>query len=417
MSESLFRAAALKRLNTLDDLDRLVGVTKPVGWLAGAALGVIIVAVLVWSVLGELPSRVVGSGLVLRQGGRVVELQSRGAGLLAELPVVVGDTVKAGQVVARLGDTDSERELASLRQQLADLQRTDADAADTEERQAKSRAESVLRQQAAIGLRVRNAQAQQAVLAERVATNDALYRERYIQRQQVIQTQNDLAAARQELSNAASDLAQLQANELDAARLVDERVRDRRRMLDDLQRRIATLNGNLDSQLTVRSPDFGTVVEVRSQPGALVHQGQPLIALEQNGTGFEVVSFVGAQDGKRVRPGMEVRIALASARREEFGMLLGRVVSVSEFPLSLDAVRAVIQNDELARSFGKDGPAFMVRLRLDLDPASVSGYRWTSRRGDETALSSGILTSVEIVTRQRRPIALAIPALRQLLAL
>ena len=159
MGESLFRAAALKRLTTLDDLDQLVGVTRPVGWLAGAALGAIIVAVLVWSVLGELPSRVVGSGLVLRQGGRVVELQSRGAGGRAELPGAGGDTGKAGQVGARLGDTDSERELASLRQQLADLQRDEANAAASEGGQAKLRTESVLRQQAAIGLRVRNAQA------------------------------------------------------------------------------------------------------------------------------------------------------------------------------------------------------------------------------------------------------------------
>ena len=98
-------------------------------------------------------------------------------------------------------------------------------------------------------------------------------------------------------------------------------------------------------------------------------------------------------------------------------MLLGEVVSVSGFPLSLDAVQTVIQNDELARSFEQAGPIFMVRLRLDPDPDSVSGYRWTSRRGNETAVSSGILTSVEIVTKQRRPITLVMPALRDMLAL
>ena len=205
----MFRDAALKRLSTPDDLDRLVGVTRPIGWVAGSALGIIIVAVLVWSVLGQVPGRVIGSGLVMREGGHVVALQSRGTGSVMALTVAVGDAVKAGQVVARLGDTQGERELAGLRQQRAELESADADAVRMEDSQAKARADSAQRQQAAINLRISNAQAQQTVLAERSAANDALYRDRWIPRQQVVQSHNELAAVRQELSNAASDSAQL----------------------------------------------------------------------------------------------------------------------------------------------------------------------------------------------------------------
>lgn len=95
-------------------------------------------------------------------------------------------------------------------------------------------------------------------------------------------------------------------------------------------------------------------------------------------------------------------------------MMLGTVADVSEFPLSFEAVRALIQNDELAKSFMHAGPPFMVRVTLHPDADSISGYRWTSRRGDALPISSGIPTTAEIVTELRRPISMVLPALREM---
>ena len=415
MSGSLFRAAALKKLSTPEDLDRLVHVTKPMGWAAGVMLALLIAAVLAWSFMGRLPSRIVGNGLVLPQNGRVVEVQSRGAGVVVALPLAVGDTVEAGQVVARLGETEGERDLVSLNNQLAERERDLAQVRGTSDAERVARAESIRRQRGALELRANNARLQESTLRERLSTYEGLFRDRLVTRAQVVATQNELAATRQELSNAASDAARLGVEELDLQRAAADRIAERQRAVDQVKQQIATATGNIDAQLVVRSPDSGRVVEVRTQPGALLRAGQAVIALEQRGSGYEVLCFVDSQDGKRVRPGMDVRIALASARREEFGTMLGTVNSVSGFPLSFEAIRTLIQNDELARSFMKAGPPFMVRLRLDPDPDSVSGYRWTSRRGDGVPVSSGIPASAEIVTEQRRPITMVLPALRGLL--
>jgi HlyD family secretion protein len=415
--QSLFRTAALKQLNGPEDLDRLVRVTNPIGWVAGFVLAVMIGAVLVWSVVGHLPSRVSGNGLLLPQGGRVVEVQSRGAGVLTALLATVGDKVRSGQVVARLGETEGERDLAALRAQLADRQRDLATTERGAEDEQRARNESLARQRAANELRARIARARAATLGERLATSEALFREQLITRPQLIAVQNELAATQQELSNAASEAARLGSEEIDMRRAAADRIRERQRAVAEIEQRMATLEANLGDQLTLRASADGTVVEVRSQPGALVRQGQAVLALEQAGDGLEVVAFVSSQNGKRLKPGMEARVALASARREEFGMLQGEVSAVSDFPLSFDALRSIIQNEDLARSFMTGGPPFLVRVRLLPDPGSASGYRWTSRRGDEIAISSGIPTSVEIVTEKRRPIALLVPALRGMLTL
>ncbi len=416
-TEKLFRAAVLKRLSSPEDLDRMVRVTQPIGWVAGLTLAALIVAVVSWSVVGRLPSRVMGNGIVLPQGGRIVEVQARGNGVLTALSVSVGARVEVGQVVATLGQTDGERDAVVLRAQIAEREQDVAATEAAAESEQRARAESLRRQIQAIDLRLQTARAQEQVLRDRLATNESLYGEHLVTRSQVIQAQNDLAAVRQEFSNATSDRARFGEQDLDLQRASNDRLRDQRNALSELRRRLDALTASLADVLAIRAPDAGTVVEVRAQPGALIRTGQAVLALEQRGSGLEVVSFVNAQDGKRVHAGMPVRISLASARREEYGTLEGTVASVSDFPLSLQAVRAIIQNDELARTFVQSGPPFMARVRLLTDPDSLSGYKWTSRRGATLAMSAGIPATVEIVTEMRRPVAMVIPAMRDLLGL
>jgi HlyD family secretion protein len=416
-TDKLFRSAALKQLNSPDDLDRLVRVTRPIGWVAGLTLAAMIAAVLGWSLVGRLPSRVPGDGLVLPQGGRVVEMQARGTGIISELSVGVGDHVEAGQVIGRLGSTEGERELITVRKELEERRRDLAQTVVSAQTEIRVRTESLRRQRATIELRIQTARGREATLIERLGTTQQLFRERLVTRAQVIGTENELQVAQQELSNAASDAARLGSDELELQRVADERLRERQRVVDETNRRAEELAANLADQLTLRSPTSGTVLEVRIQAGSLVRPGQEILALNQRDDRLEIVSFVSSADGRRIRPGMEVRVALSSARREEVGTLEGEVASVSQFPLSFEAINVIIGNDDLARTFTKSGPPFLVRVRLRADAGSISGYRWTSRRGDAVVVSSGIPAHVEIVTILRRPIALVIPALRELLAI
>ena len=414
-TDKLFRSAALKQLNSPDDLDRLVRVTRPIGWAAGLTLALMIAAVLAWSAIGRLPSRVAGDGLVLPQGGRVLEVQARGSGILSALAVRVGDQLEAGQVIGRLGSTESERELAGVQKELEERRRDLTQTIAAAQSELRLRTESLRRQRATIDLRIQTARGREATLQERLATTEQLFRERLVTRAQVIGTQNELQSAQQELSNAASDAARLGSDELELQRVADERMRDRQRAVDDTARRAESLAANLGDQLTIRAPSSGTVLEIRTQAGALVRPGQEILALNQRDDRLEIVAFVSSANGSRLKPGMDVRVALSSARREEVGTLEGEVASVSQFPLSFEAINTIIGNDDLARTFTRSGPPFLVRISLRPDPASVSGYRWTSRRGNTVLVSSGIPAHVEIVTDLRRPIALVIPALREML--
>jgi HlyD family secretion protein len=132
---------------------------------------------------------------------------------------------------------------------------------------------------------------------------------------------------------------------------------------------------------------------------------------------LEVLIYVPAADGKKVRAGMAVRVAPATVKPEEFGHLLGTVRSVSSFPATTKGMMRVLQNEGLVTSLSATGTPFEVYATLTLDPGTVSGYRWTSGSGPAVALFSGTPVVALVTERTQRPIALILPFVRSLFGL
>ncbi|MEB3210907.1 MAG: hypothetical protein VKL39_06110 [Leptolyngbyaceae bacterium] len=63
---SLFRKESLERLSSPEQLDQLMQIVTPKSWLPLGALGVLIFAGLVWSVVGRIPITVTGEGLLVQ---------------------------------------------------------------------------------------------------------------------------------------------------------------------------------------------------------------------------------------------------------------------------------------------------------------------------------------------------------------
>ena len=73
----IFRKVALERLSSPEQLDQLMQVTNPQGWLALVGLCALLAAALLWGIFGSVPTETTGEGILLRQGG-VSELVAAG---------------------------------------------------------------------------------------------------------------------------------------------------------------------------------------------------------------------------------------------------------------------------------------------------------------------------------------------------
>jgi multidrug efflux pump subunit AcrA (membrane-fusion protein) len=89
-----------------DELDELMRVTDPRGWLALIALLALVIAAVGWSIFASVPVEVGGDQGVLIHSGARHGVASQVSGLVTQVEVKPKDQVKEGQVIARV-QTDS----------------------------------------------------------------------------------------------------------------------------------------------------------------------------------------------------------------------------------------------------------------------------------------------------------------------
>lgn len=412
-----YRKAALQQLGSPERLNELIAVTRPTAWLAFLVVASLLAGVVAWSVVGRLPSHVAANGILLAEGGRLIEVSARGSGILRSLNVRVGDQVQNGQVVGEIAQVSAERELREARETILERMRDLERASVVGLQEANARRESIARQREALNLRFQLGQQREQTLRQRLRQTEILFRDRIVPQNEVLALQQDLAAILQEISNAVSERARLGSEEIELGRMAEQRAREAELALVEARRRAEAIEEGLQVATRLLAPVSGQVTELRALQGALMRDGQAVLTVENRGTGLHAVTFVSASNGKRITPGMSVRVAPSTVRREEYGTLIGRVVSVSDFPVSFDAIRLLVQNDELARSFMDRGPPHKVVVSLEQDGGTASGYRWTSTRGVGVVLSSGTTLNADITVELRRPIDMVIPALRDLFKL
>ena len=178
------------------------------------------------------------------------------------------------------------------------------------------------------------------------------------------------------------------------------------------RRQLQLLRTQRDRLSAVRSPYKGRVIELLTDSGAIVQAGQAIVTLEQPDRPLDCYVFV-PMAGKRIRPGMPVRVAPSGVSWEEYGYIAGTVSSISDAPISPAAMNVFLHNDTLVRQFSSQGAAYLVVVDLAEDPSTPSGLRWTSGAGPPLTFGSGTLVGATTTLREQAPITLVVPALRR----
>jgi multidrug efflux pump subunit AcrA (membrane-fusion protein) len=266
----LFREKALARISSPEQLDTLIQVTSPAGWLALIALCGLIVAALIWGMLGSVPTTVMGDGILIT-GGVVNRIVAPVAGEVSEINVAVGDTLTEGQKVAQVAG------------------------------------------------------------------------------------------------------------------------------------------------VPVTSPYRGRVLQILADKGSYLGVGDLLFTLEPASSTMQVVVYVPLTEAKVIKPGMKAQVSPSTVKREEYGFMLGTVRTVAEFPSTAQSIEATLVNDELVKTFTQISAPVEIRIDLQPDPNTISGYRWSSPGGPPLKLSNGTLLSASIVVEEQRPITLILPFLKDVL--
>lgn len=181
----------------------------------------------------------------------------------------------------------------------------------------------------------------------------------------------------------------------------------------EVEKEIKRLREQLDYKSQILSQIDGRVLEVKINKGSIIQPGESLLTLEQSGgtVKMEAIIYVPVEDGGRIHTGMEVQISPTIVNKEEYGFMLGRVISVSEYPATTQSMLQTLGNENLVSMLAGQGAPLMVRIDLIPDSNTESGYRWSSPSGPPMVFHSGTLIESEVIINREKPIGKVIPIL------
>lgn len=409
--KQLFRKKALAKLASPEQLDTLMQVTEPRGWLALAGLGLVLLAAVVWSFVGHINIKVDGMGILLR-GESVQAVTADTDGRLTRITVRVGDHLERGDVVAEVDQPQLERRIAQQQEQLARMQAQDQRRSAAEQTNLEQSLEALDKEQQSVRDSIADYLRQIEALQEKVEIQQEMVDRGLITTSTLLATRNQLASARQAYSGAQVRLSQIDSERLTLRRNFQQQLESRSNAIEELLTQISELESRIAAAQVVRSPYSGRVLELMADPGELLGPGMPLLTMESVDAPIEAVVYVSAFEGKMIEEGMAVRVSPTTVKAEEYGFMLGEVRSVSDFPVTPQGLRRVLRNENLVNALTGDGAPVEVVVRLIPDPDTPSGFAWSSSDGPPTEVFSGTLCSADVITERKRPIEYVLPIFR-----
>ena len=368
---SLFRKNALDALSSPEKLDQPLRLLRPGQWLLLLSLGGFCFTIAIWSMLGRLPVRISGKGVLIRSNSLTV-VQSETAGRVVAVNNAIGDCVPKGHLMAHLDPVTQEISRKEAELQLAQLISQD------------------LKEDALGETRIRQQKAQIARI-EKLARSGVI-------------SIDDLAQRQKELSSLQDTLA--------------SRDGQRAQQIKQQQARINARNEEINRIAQIRAPIQGCVIDRNVHRGEVVQPGSTLFTLDvgTNKTGLESLAFFSPGDGKRLRAGQRVRISPASTKQQRHGGIEGQVISIRRLPVNDQALIKRLGLESLLDAVRQQpkGPLMEIKTSLKRDPSTVNGYDWGGGPGPAIEITAGTPTEVRVLVEERRPISYVIPILRDL---
>jgi len=410
------RKQAVDKATSPEQLDAMLTVASPKGALGIMVLATTLVLALGWSAYSSAPIKVSGQGILLTSG-EVFSVTADANGRVSHPNVYVGSKVSKGDVLIELGLTALEDRIEAAQTKLASLERNvdqitrqnviAARAAELLFQQEQRHSEQLInRAETALGRIKSELEDRRKLFAEGLVTTASL----------------EAAEARYE--EAAERLA---VAKVDSVSINPERIRasHERDLALEVAKDELTAQSLLLEQLIeersqkkfVRASHDGEVVATMVSFNDVVVVGQPLFEIvAREGEGrlentIQAIIYTKSADAAQLEEGDVAQVVPASARLERDGYVVGVVRHVARVPATQASIINRLRNPEFANAMLQNGPVNEVTVDLQKDEQTVSGFRWSSPRGDTLHVNPGTTAVSHMVVGRKRILSFVIPGI------
>ena len=425
--DGLFREAALEKAAHPFSKEQIPGVFRLPVAITAAVLTVVIASFCVWCWVGSIAENVHGAGILMHKG-RYVALTSPGEGLVISFDVKVGDSVTNGQKVGVLYSKTDEEQLLVANRRLeklkADYDRIAAECRAVADKK-KSQHAQFLRHLDDFDRRIagqvewykghlermdqlKNTGAVSAInLREAEDSHDERIVSQEKSRVERIRSEAELDDA---LFRLRTDLVERQERITDASLEAERILREveyRATIVADASGRVS--NVNVAPADRVRIGDSLARISATTGTAYPPSEASCAAGAMRGADAWELVAYFSAAEARKLAKGMTAVVTPSTVKAEREGGIRGKVTSVGKDFETPESIQCDFRNDAFTRWIMSrtDGMPVKVRMLLETDPSSASGFRWTGGDGPDIRIVDGTVAAVAATVRRHRPAKLA----------
>jgi HlyD family secretion protein len=407
----VFRKTALDKLQSPDRLNEMVTIISSHSWLALVGASIIIGFFVTWSIVGKLPTQITGNGILLMSGG-VMDVSAISQGQISEVLVKPGDAVFEGDILVKVKQPDLELKYLNSKEHVRLLKERYESIKNFNDRDLTQK-RNLLKQDAENKKkRIEKNLERIEFVKNQIKSRTELLQQGLITNENLNQTKEMLFEIEQQNLLLSSELEQIELSIFEQEKQMEFELSKLNGQIIDEEAALTEIKSKLDINSDIRCPYTGRVVELKVNPGKIIGAGNVILSIERIFTNeeLEAIIYVPSNQGKKIKPDMEVKISPSTIEVEKYGFIRGVVTQVSEYPASFEGMLNTLGNKELVATFFQGLPPLAVRVKLKKNLDTPSGFYWTSGNGPEAKVKSGTLCSAKIVVKNRRPISLIFPA-------
>ncbi|MEU6775241.1 HlyD family efflux transporter periplasmic adaptor subunit [Streptomyces sp. NPDC046759] len=156
----------------------------------------------------------------------------------------------------------------------------------------------------------------------------------------------------------------------------------------------------------ITSPFGGRVVGLSVTDGQVVAPGSPVVSVERTDDARDrmvAMVFVPATRAAALHQGDLVDLSVSTAPAGAFGLLRGRIGSISPYALTKEAVSGLVGGELAAEPYLRGAPPRLVVVDLIPDASTRTGFAWTSQNGPPMPLSTQVSVTATINVGRQTP--------------
>ncbi|MDQ5984099.1 MAG: HlyD family efflux transporter periplasmic adaptor subunit [Eubacteriales bacterium SKADARSKE-1] len=122
----------------------------------------------------------------------------------------------------------------------------------------------------------------------------------------------------------------------------------------------------------------------------------------------EILAYVPFSTAMNLKVGMEAQVSPTQAPREEYGYMVGTITRIGTSTVTQDTIIRSMGTTKYINALGLTEDSVEVRVRLNVDTSTASGFEWSNSKGGTVQVDIGNICNIKVVTDTKRPIDLLI---------